>query len=144
MSENTCQFKVKVHLAFNQNISQEALVCKLVKLYDIEFSIIKANISSRKEGYLVLDLCGTEENCEKAIKFLNESSVNVSYVAQRIWHDEDSCLDCGACMALCPTHALHMSDNHLVFDKSKCIICLNCTNICPVHALKSDVDILAD
>ncbi len=132
-----------VHLLFDSSITQEAIVCKAAKKFDIEFSITKASISTKCEGYMVLDLRGSKEACDQAMQFWSDNGVVVSLVAQRIWHDENSCMDCGACTALCPTNALVMdSSNHLVFDKAKCVVCLSCTNICPVHALKSDIDLV--
>ncbi len=143
MSNSLNSHAVNVHLIFDQSISQEAIVCKAAKKFDVEFSITKASISARCEGYMVLELRGSKEACEEVMEFWRDNGVVVSLLAQRIWHDEDSCLDCGACTSLCPTKALAMDSNHhLVFDKSLCVVCLNCTNICPVHALKSDIDIL--
>ncbi len=136
----TVPYSINIHLAFDQAITNEPWVCRLSRLFNVEFSIIKANVSSKRNGYLILDLRGDEEECNKAIKYLQENSIVVTTVAQRIWHNEEECIDCGLCTALCPTSALHMNtDNHLVFDKSQCVVCLNCTSICPVHALTSDV-----
>lgn len=136
----TSPYSINLHLTFGHETAHGSWVCRIAKLFDVEFSIVKANISSRREGYLIIDLKGTKETCDKVIAYLAENNINVTPVAQRIWHNEEECLDCGLCTALCPTSALTMNaDNHLVFEKSKCIVCLNCTKICPVHALKSDL-----
>ncbi len=131
---------INVLLSFDQTTSHGPWVCRLAKQFDIEFNITKANISTKREGSLVLELSGTKENCDKAINYLQENNIIVTPVAQRIWHNEEKCIDCGLCTALCPPNALHMdAGNHLNFDKEKCVVCLNCTKICPVHALQSDV-----
>ncbi len=140
MSTNSAYpYSINIVLSFDQSTTQGSWVWRLAKSFDVEFNITKANVSSKGEGSMVLDLKGTKENCDMAIDFLRENKIGVVPVAQSIWHDEESCIDCGLCTTLCPTSALSMNiDNHLNFDKSKCVVCLNCTRICPVHALKSD------
>ncbi len=133
-------YSINIHLAFDHTLAQEPWVCRLSRLFNIEFSITKANVSTKKDGYLILELRGDEDECNKAIKYLSDNNIVVTTVAQRIWHNEEECMDCGLCTALCPTSALYMNTvNNLVFDKSKCVVCLNCTSICPVHALTSDI-----
>ncbi len=132
-------YSINIVLSFDQSTAQGSWMCRLARNFDVEFNITKANVSSKREGSMVLDLKGTKENCDKAIAFLTENNIGVVPVAQSIWHNEESCIDCGLCTTLCPTSALTMDAvNHLHFDKSKCVVCLNCTRICPVHALKSD------
>lgn len=132
-------YSINIHLKFAQDMVQKPWVCKLSRLFDIEFSIVKAKVSTKSDAYLVLELSGVKEECDKAIAYLTDNHIVVTPVAHRIWHDEDECIDCGLCTALCPSSALSMKENHLIFDKSLCVVCLNCTNICPVHALKSDI-----
>ncbi len=136
---NSAPYSINILLSFEQATAQGPWVCRVAKLFDVEFSITKANVSAKREGSLVLDLHGTEEECNKAIAYLKENNIGVTPVAQSIWHNEEKCIDCGLCTALCPTSALDMNeDNHLSFDKQKCVVCLNCTLICPVHAMQSD------
>lgn len=130
---------VNIHLSFPSGISTEAIVCKLTRLFDLDFNITKAQISSKREGFLILELLGTPENCEKGIAYLKERGVAAVPVAQRIFHKEDSCIQCGMCTAICPTKALFMDANRrLAFDKEKCTVCELCTRVCPVHALVAD------
>ena len=55
----------------------------------------------------------------------------------RIIIDDDLCLDCGACISLCPTDALHFNERwRLEFDYEKCIGCLLCLDSCPKRAIE--------
>lgn len=126
-----------IHLQFPDCISNEPVVCNLTRLFDLDFNITQAQISARREGYLILELLGSKENCQRAVDYLRQRGVVVTPVAQRIWHDEERCMQCGMCTALCPSKALSMGpDRRLVFDKERCITCALCTKVCPVNALK--------
>lgn len=130
-----------IHLRFPAGISTDPLVCKIPRLFGLDFSITRAQISARREGFLILELLGPTETCQQAIAFLRENGVEVTPVAQCIRRDEEKCMECGVCTALCPTSALSMdADRHLVFDKEKCSVCMICTRVCPVRALQSDLD----
>ena len=46
----------------------------------------------------------------------------------------DSCVNCGACVAECPVNAISQGDTQFVIDADTCIDCGNCANVCPVGA----------
>jgi ferredoxin len=46
----------------------------------------------------------------------------------------DLCHTCGACVAVCPTDALTLSDTRLEV-KDACTGCGHCAKVCPAHAL---------
>jgi Fe-S-cluster-containing hydrogenase component 2 len=55
----------------------------------------------------------------------------------RVIVDDEKCIDCGACISLCPTDALHFNDNNqLEFSYEKCIGCLLCLDSCPRQAIE--------
>jgi ferredoxin len=55
----------------------------------------------------------------------------------RIIIDDELCVDCGGCISLCPTNALHFNDQYrLEFDYEKCIGCLLCLDSCPRYAIE--------
>ena len=89
---------------------------------------------------MTLELLGSEEACIKGIAYLREKGIQVSPVAQRIWHDEERCMQCGECTALCPSGALSINKitRRLDFNKEKCTVCARCIRICPVRALHMD------
>ena len=132
-----------IHLRFPIGITTEPVVCNITRLFDLDFNITKAEISSKSTGYMILELLGSKEKIQQATKYLQERGIVVSQVAQRIKRDEEKCVDCGVCTAICPTHALYMGvDNKLVFDTAKCTICTRCTKTCPVRAMLIDSEVL--
>lgn len=51
-----------IHLRFPAGISTEPVVCNLTRLFDLDFNITTAQISERREGFLILELLGSPEN----------------------------------------------------------------------------------
>lgn len=127
---------LNIHLRFPTNITTEPIVCKLSRLFDLEFSITRADISERRVGYLILELRGSDTECQKGVQYLRNQGVEVTPVEKYIVRDTDKCVECGMCTAICPTSALRMNtERRLMFDKENCIVCAMCTKICPLQAL---------
>ena len=55
-----------IHLRFPENISTEPIVCNLTRKFDLDFNISKAQISSGREGYLILELLCSREQANQA------------------------------------------------------------------------------
>ncbi len=131
----------EVRLSFAPDISNEPLVCRLVQDYKLEFNILEARISPRKEGHLVLELLGTQDSIKKGIAYLKEYGVRVLGVSHDTARQEELCMHCGMCTAVCSVRALHVDvDTRLVrFERDKCTSCGLCTKVCPVFAMRRDV-----
>ena len=56
-----------IHLRFPAGISTEPVVCNLTRLFDLDFNITTAQISERREGFLILELLGSPENRRRAV-----------------------------------------------------------------------------
>lgn len=124
-------------LRFRKDDAQKPLVCYLAKDFGLTFSILSATVLPRKEGVMVLDLSGPEEQFEKGVQYLKDQGVDVKNAAQEIVRDEDLCIHCGACTAVCPTGALSIirPEMRVVFDQTQCIVCQLCVPTCPARAM---------
>lgn len=129
-----------IHLRFPAGISTEPVVCNLTRLFDLDFNITKAQISSRLDGYMVLEILDNSGKIDQAIEYLESRGVVVTPAAQRIHRNEEVCVECGLCTAICPTSALYMDNKKLAFDTSKCIVCARCIKACPVRAMEADIE----
>ncbi len=131
-----------VILTFPPDVVEKPMVCNLARLYDITFNILRAQISPRREGFMTLELIGSEENCKQSLSYLKEHGIKLSEAAQRISRDEDSCVQCGMCTALCPTSALSLDlgDRRVLFDMERCTACGLCVRVCPVKAMHMEVE----
>ncbi|MFO8009971.1 MAG: NIL domain-containing protein [Dehalococcoidia bacterium] len=128
----------RVVLHFPEKLVDQHIMCRLAKEFGIDFNILKASVTPREEGLLVIELSGTEDGYQKASDYLIQTGVAVQPLSQDIVRDENSCTHCGACPVLCPTGALTVTRDSMkvVFDDSRCIACGVCINACPVRAMK--------
>ena len=130
--------KRKIVLSFPERIVTKPITYKLVKEFDLEFNIIRAEITPDIEGKMVIELKGDKEQIENAIKYLIDIKVSVQEASKDILIDMDSCVDCGVCTSVCITQALGMDKKtrKLVFNQEKCILCGLCLDCCPIEAIK--------
>lgn len=142
MSELIKSFRKIVILSFPPDVVDKPMVCNMTRLFDITFNILQASITPRKEGFMTLELIGTEENCKKSLDYLKESGIKLSEVAQRISRDEESCIQCGLCTAMCPSNALHLNivNRRVEYDMDRCTACGLCVKVCPVRAMLLEVE----
>jgi ferredoxin len=128
----------KIVLHFPKNIWGKPIVCHLAKNFDILFSILKAEVTPREEGLVVMELSGKREEYKKGIDFLKEAGVTIQALSQDITRREDVCTHCGACLAVCPTKALSLNRDTLevAFDPGHCIGCEQCIMACPPRAME--------
>ena len=135
-------YRKNVHLTFPPEISNNPVVCLLAQNYGLSFNILKAQINPGREGRMMLEITGTKEVCEHALDFLAESGVHVTSAAQRINRNEEGCIHCGMCTAMCPSRALCLDKESrlLLFDPERCTICGLCAKVCPVKAMHVEVE----
>ena len=128
----------KIVLTFPENTVTKPITYKLVKEFDLEFNILRAEVTPNIEGKMLIEIKGDSTQIEKGIKYLIQENVSVQEAAKDIILDKEQCVNCGVCTSLCITHALSLdkSSFKLIFDKDKCILCGICLNSCPVNAIK--------
>lgn len=125
-------------LRFPKETSDQPIISQLVRRYDIEFNILKADILPQREGIMIIELKGLRENVQEALAYLKDLGVNVERLAGKIRRDESRCFQCGACTGVCPVGALsiHRPDMAVIFDPEKCTGCGLCVPVCPVRAME--------
>ncbi len=135
-------FRKIVYLSFPPDVSGRPVVCNLTRLFDLSFNILKADISPRHEGAMTLELSGLEEDFHKGIGYLKENGIRITPVAHKIFRNEESCIHCGLCTAMCPTEALVLekSNKTVVFDVDKCSAYGMCTRVCTVKDKTIELD----
>ncbi len=128
----------KVILEFPKHTWDQPVIYTLHSKHHLTFNILKAKITPKSEGLMILELSGGREDFERGIDFLKELGVRVRYLAADITRDEEKCTHCGACTAICPTQALYINRDSMevIFDKEKCIGCELCIPACPFRAIE--------
>jgi len=74
---------------------------------------------------------------KEAITHLDNSDLKTVAKNQQFIINDDKCINCGACVSLCPTEALYLDkEDRLAFCYEKCIGCLLCLDSCPRFAIE--------
>lgn len=128
----------KIVLHFPKRMGDQPIVYKLVKDFDLQFNILKAQVTPDEEGLMVLELSGEKENYDKGIKYLESNGVKLQPLSRDVVRNEKKCTHCGVCVPICPTAALVVdpATRKVIFENEKCIACEACVNICPPRAME--------
>lgn len=116
-----------------KDINDYSKIINEILQYDITFNILKFSTVSSGVNIL-LDV--PEDKMKRIAESLRRNNVIVNKKGRIIINDE-KCIDCGACISLCPTEALHLNEyDRLEFSYDKCIGCLLCLDSCPRNAIE--------
>jgi L-aspartate semialdehyde sulfurtransferase ferredoxin len=134
--------KQKLVLRFPSTLVEQPVIYHLVKDYDLMVNILRADINPKKEGRLMLELSGSEDNYRRALEWLLERGLRVMNLKQQITWQEDRCTHCGACSVVCPAGALVLERPSMKvrFVEEKCVVCELCLRACPARAMETFLD----
>jgi ferredoxin len=130
----------KLMLFFPRCECEKPIIYHLVKDHNLIVNIYRAKVTPEEEGYLVLDVTGTEQDIESGMEFVKTFNVTINTTGKGVTRDDERCTHCGQCVAHCPTQALHIPDGatrEVVYNEAKCIECLACLRVCPFGACAS-------
>ncbi|MDD3243922.1 MAG: NIL domain-containing protein [Eubacteriales bacterium] len=128
--------KRKVKLIFPTDRTQKPVVARLSRDFNVDFSILNAQITNGMHGDMSLELIGNAGDIARSIEFLRDEGLHVSDISRHIVWDAQKCTACGCCTAVCSTGALSINENaELTFDSERCVVCEQCVGVCPLNTL---------
>ncbi len=129
--------KKRIVLHFPPQLVDKPIVYKLVKDFNLEFNILKAEVNPKEEGVLVLEIEGKDSDYKKGLDYLSSVGVKIQSLSEDVVMDRSKCVDCGVCIPLCPTSALERDEvsQEVRFLQDKCIACGICIKACPYQAM---------
>lgn len=132
--------KKKYVLTFPPQSGDKPLSSQLVKDFDLDINILKAEVRPGKTGSLLLELSGATSNIKKGIAFLESHDVSCEPLKKKIHFNQAECINCGNCTAVCFAKALTMDKEswELKFKPEKCIVCELCVTACPMGLFQID------
>ncbi|WP_022853476.1 NIL domain-containing protein [Thermodesulfatator atlanticus] len=132
-------YKKILVLRFPADVVDQPIVYRLVKDFDLSFNILKATILPGKEGLMVMELSGHPAQFNKGLAFLRELGVEIKTISQEIRKNEEKCIHCGFCTAVCPTQALYVDREtmEVKFNPERCTGCELCMPACIVRAMEA-------
>jgi L-aspartate semialdehyde sulfurtransferase ferredoxin len=130
--------KKRVVLTFPPEVVERPVVSLMVKEYDVITNILRAEIHEGEIGRMLVELEGEGKKIKAGLAHLKEVGVTVEDAIKDIELDEELCISCGACTAVCQPRALKVAapDWELVLDKDRCILCGFCVDACPLQLIE--------
>lgn len=135
----TEEFKKRLMLTFSQKLVSQPIMYRLIKEYDVAINILFAKVLPNETGKLVVEFSSPDENrITKSINFLKSLGVKIEPISKEIVIDEENCISCGACSAVCRSGALSINKDtfELVFEPEKCVVCEMCIHACPMRVIR--------
>jgi ferredoxin len=130
----------KLMLFFPRCECEKPIIYHLVKDHNLVVNVFRAKVTPEEEGYLVLDVTGTEDDIQRGMEFVKTFNVTINESGKGVTRDEDGCTHCGACVVHCPVRALYIANSatrEVGYDEERCIECLACIRVCPYAACAS-------
>lgn len=122
-------------LTYSTESSSEPVLSRVILETKALVNILKADIDYDR-GLMVVNVIGNVDEVKKVIKVFRKYGVKVREIKKKITLDRDRCIDCGACINLCPVDALEFDKKlKLQLYEDKCIQCKVCVKACPMKAL---------
>jgi L-aspartate semialdehyde sulfurtransferase ferredoxin len=127
----------KVVLHFPVEQLNRPVINDLVKTYDLEFNILRAEVTPSEQGFVVLELTGEEDNFRRGMEWVESLGVRMQPLSEDVVRVEGKCTHCGACVTHCPVEALVVDrgTQRVDFLHDACIGCGICVKICPPRAM---------
>jgi len=128
----------RIVIKYPPRVVDKPILCNLAREFELDFNILRAQVSPETGGLMVLEISGEPEKYKAAMKRLNREGISTQMLSKDVLWDENRCIQCGVCVTLCPSGALSSDPaTRLVsYDPGKCAACEYCLRICPVQALE--------
>lgn len=130
--------KKKIILNFAKDKVQEKITYNLIKKFDIEINILRADINTHNAGVLLLELEANKNQLDAGISYLKNIGVEITYLFDTLIFNEKECISCGSCTGVCFSEALSIDNDErkLDFNPEKCVACGLCLTACPLGLLE--------
>jgi ferredoxin len=125
----------KLVLNYDSARASEPVLASVIKETGLLLNVLHAKINSQG-GQIIVSVDAPEEQVHRVIELFKSKGVKVEELKQVIILNRDSCIDCGACLSLCPTQALYFTpEREVELREERCVYCKLCVQACPVRAL---------
>ena len=112
---------------------REPVIARVVKETGVLINVEKANIDSMA-GEVLIDVPDTD--ADRVRRRLEELGVAVRAMENAVTLDEAECVDCGACISICPQEVFSFDGEwRLHVRPERCVLCGRCIQACPHGAL---------
>jgi len=112
---------------------REPVIAQVVKETGVLINVEKANIDSMA-GEMLIDV--PDKDADLVRRRLEEAGVTVRVMENAVVRDEEECVDCGACISVCPQEVFSFDEEWRIrVSSERCVLCGKCIQACPHGAL---------
>jgi formate hydrogenlyase subunit 6/NADH:ubiquinone oxidoreductase subunit I len=110
---------------FPPHLIDQPVTYQLITEHNLKVNILRARITPREWGRLVVEISGKKKNLDAGLQFATDLGLDIKPLAQDVQWDAEKCIECTACSSVCPTGALSVErkEMHVLFDHEKCPGC---------------------
>jgi ferredoxin len=124
---------MKLLVNFSRGKGRKPIIAQVVRDTGVLINVERAVIDS-SEGEALIDV--PDEQCALVSERMISLGAHVRILEHGISFNEAECVDCGACISVCPREVFSFDpDWKLRLDEAKCILCGKCIDACPHRAL---------
>lgn len=123
---------MKISIKYPKNLLTEPILSNAILKTKAVINILQAKVADNVGEYVIeID----DKYKDKFVETIRKEGVIVEELKECINLDREKCIDCGACISVCPVDCLVMKNFELKVEEEKCILCEKCINTCPFKAL---------
>jgi ferredoxin len=124
---------MKLLVNFSRGKGRKPIIAQVVRDTGVLINVERAIIDS-SEGEALIDV--PDDQCQLVRDTLLSLGAKVHILEHGVSLDESECVDCGACISVCPREVFWFDPEwKLNLDEKKCVLCGKCVDACPSHAL---------
>ena len=124
---------MKLLVNFSRGKGRKPIIAQVVRDTGVLINVERALIDS-SEGEALIEV--PDEQCQLVRDSMANLGAIVRILDHGIRHDESECVDCGACISVCPREVFTFDEAwKLRIEEDKCILCGKCVEACPHRAL---------
>ena len=128
---------MKLLVNFSRGKGRKPIIAQVVRDTGVLINVERALIDS-SEGEALIDV--PDDQCKLVRDTMISLGAKVHILEHGISLDESECVDCGACISICPREVFSFDpDWKLSLDEKRCVLCGKCVDACPSHALTIQV-----
>ena len=124
---------MKLLVNFSRGKGRKPIIAQVVLDTGVLINVERAVIDS-SEGEALIDV--PDESCRLVRDRMADLGATVRILERGVSLNESECIDCGACISICPREVFSFDrEFRLQLVEERCILCGKCVEACPHHAL---------